>query len=186
MVFLITLIVWLAAEVVLQLRGYLKGGRAKTTEWGSLGFIMVLALVGGRLARLVARHTPALDLPIHGLAWDIPLCLIIWFGIGFRLWSIYSLGRYFRGIVHIQEGHQVVRSGPYRVLRHPSYAGLLLALVGISLTFANLGAIVVYDACILAAVLYRIRVEERVLLRGLGEDYATYMTETHRLVPGVW
>jgi len=186
MVLTITLVVWLAAEVVLQTRQYFQGERAKTTEWGSLGFLIITAFLAGALANIVGRRVPALDLPIHGPGWYVPIVAIVWFGIGFRLWAIISLGRYFRGIVHIQEGHRVVRSGPYRVLRHPSYAGLLLALFGIALTFANLAAIVIYFAGILAGVLYRIRVEERILLDGLGEDYAQYMRETDRLVPGVW
>jgi len=79
-----------------------------------------------------------------------------------------------------------VRSGPYRVLRHPSYTGSLLGIFGLSLTFANVAAIVVFNLCILGAFLYRIRVEERTLLEGLGDEYAEYMRHTYRLIPGVW
>jgi protein-S-isoprenylcysteine O-methyltransferase Ste14 len=79
-----------------------------------------------------------------------------------------------------------VREGPYRVLRHPSYTGLLLAVLGLSLTSANLAAIVVYNFCVIAAFVYRINVEERVLRDGLGDEYAEYMQHTYRLIPGVW
>jgi protein-S-isoprenylcysteine O-methyltransferase Ste14 len=88
--------------------------------------------------------------------------------------------------VHIQEDHHVVRSGPYRVLRHPSYTGLLVAVLGVSLLYGNWLSVLVFEALVIAGVLYRIRVEERVLLDGLGEDYAVYMRETNRLIPGVW
>src|SRR5581483_10932552 len=103
-----------------------------------------------------------------------------------RLWAIGTLGRYFKPIVHLQQDHHVVRSGPYKVLRHPAYTGLLLALFGISLTFANIASIAVFNCCIVAAILYRIRVEERTLLDGLGDEYAEYRRHTRRLIPGVW
>jgi protein-S-isoprenylcysteine O-methyltransferase Ste14 len=183
---LITVGVWLVAELALRIPQRRRAGRTVTREWRSCAGIYVAAGLGGILAGVIARHAPVLDLPLRGSWWTAVALAIAWPGIALRLWSIATLGRYFRPIVHIQEGHQVVRSGPYRVLRHPSYTGLLLGLFGLSLLFANIGAIVVYNGCILAAVFYRIRVEERALLNGLGDQYATYMQATYRLVPGVW
>lgn len=181
----LTLIVWLAAEVVLQVRQFFQGERAKTTEWGSLGMIMLTAFGAGFTAGIVRKHTASWDFTLPAAAWWAVL-VVIWAGIAFRLWSIVTLGKYFRGVVHIQEGHQVVRSGPYRVLRHPSYAGLLVALFGLGITLTNPFAILIDWALILFGVWYRIHVEERVLLDGLGEEYADYMRTTNRLIPGVW
>jgi len=72
------------------------------------------------------------------------------------------------------------------VLRHPSYTGLLVILLGFSLTFGNYASAVVFELLVIVGVLYRIHVEERMLLDGLGQDYAAYMRETSRLIPGVW
>ncbi|TSD93660.1 isoprenylcysteine carboxylmethyltransferase family protein [Skermania sp. ID1734] len=180
-----TLVVWLGAEVVLQTVQFLRGERASTREWGSLGAIVITAVAAGIVAGVIRKHFPGLDFSLSRPVYVV-LLVVAWAGIGFRLWAIISLGRYFRGIVHIQQGHRVVRSGPYRVLRHPSYAGLLVALIALAVTFANIGSIVAYVACISIGVLYRIRVEERVLLVGLGDEYARYMQETRRLIPGVW
>jgi protein-S-isoprenylcysteine O-methyltransferase Ste14 len=54
-------------------------------------------------------------------------------GLALRLWAVLSLGRFFKVTVSIQEGHRVIRSGPYRLVRHPSYSGLLIALLGLGL-----------------------------------------------------
>lgn len=186
MILSFSLLGWLAAEVILQLRQYFRGDSAKTIEWNSLAFVTVTAVGAGFLAGVAGRFTHALDLPIRGLGWYITVLVIVWVGVGLRLWSIIVLGKYFRCVVHIQEGHRVVRHGPYRVLRHPSYAGMLLALFGLSLTFANLASMVVYNLFLFVGVRYRIHVEERVLSTGLGEEYVDYMRETNRLIPGVW
>jgi protein-S-isoprenylcysteine O-methyltransferase Ste14 len=72
------------------------------------------------------------------------------------------------------------------VLRHPSYTGLLVALLGVALIIGNYASSAVFWLTVVAGILYRIRVEERMLLDGLGDDYAAYMRETSRLIPGVW
>ncbi|MFI9381801.1 methyltransferase family protein [Kutzneria sp. NPDC052558] len=182
----IVVALWALGEVGLQLTQLLRSGRTKTREWASYGGIMVTAVLAVVLAALIRRALPALDFPSRDTGWQVAITLLIVLGGGFRLWSIAMLGRYFRAVVHIQEDHHVVRSGPYRVLRHPSYTGLLVALLGIALLYGNWLSVVVFEALVIVGVLNRIRIEERVLLDGLGADYAAYMRETNRLIPGVW
>jgi protein-S-isoprenylcysteine O-methyltransferase Ste14 len=179
----LTLWGWLAAELIMQVRQYRMGGKAKLTEWGSLGAIVVAIAVGTVLATVTLHSLPGWRIPLD----TVPIALpVLWLGIGFRLWAIHTLGRFFRGVVHVQADHEVVRRGPYRFLRHPSYAGALVAIVGLGLTFHNWASLVVYVVCGTAGVLYRIRVEERVLLTELGAAYADYAATTSRLVPHVW
>jgi protein-S-isoprenylcysteine O-methyltransferase Ste14 len=184
-VLLVTLWVWLAAEAVLWIVQFVRGRKAKRTEWGSFGAIILSGFIGGLLAGSIRRATP--DLNYHlGTGWLIAVTLLVWLGAGFRLWAIWTLGRFFRPVVHIQQDHKVVRHGPYSLVRHPAYAGAIVALIGLALTYANPIAIVVYIAAILVGLGWRIRVEERVLLDGLGHDYADYMRTTPRLIPGVF
>src|SRR5262249_50419629 len=78
----------------------------------------------------------------------------------------------------------VVQKGPYRLVRHPSYTGALLTVLGILLCQTNWLSL----ACFLLALpgfAYRIRVEERALVTALGEPYRDYMRRTKRLVPSV-
>lgn len=182
----VTLVLWAAAEVVLQFRQYRLGGRAAVTEWGSLGAIALAFAVGMVLGRLAGQALPGLALPGGRgvlLAVGLP---VAWAGIAFRLWAMRTLGRYFRPVVHVQVDHEVVRTGPYRLVRHPAYTGLLVALLGLLLPSANVASIVVTFACGAAGIGYRIRVEERVLLAAMGDRYADYAATTARLVPRVW
>ena len=183
----ISALLWVACEMVLRLRQRRNRGRTVSREWRSLVVIWVCAVLGGVLAGQLAVHLTALGIPWLRSGQGIVLALVIaWCGIALRLWSVATLGRFFRPIVHILEGHQIVRTGPYRVLRHPAYTGVMVALFGLTLPLANIAAIVVVDALIVIAVLFRIGVEERALLDGLGEQYAQYMAHTRRLIPGIW
>ena len=80
----------------------------------------------------------------------------------------------------------LVTAGPYRVLRHPSYSGALLAILGLGLAFGNLASLLLLFGSVLVGVLHRIRVEEQVLSSALGENYTGYADHTSRLLPGVW
>ncbi len=176
---------WLVAEVVMQVRQYRMGGRAVRTEWGSLG-VVAGAVVVGQLLELLAESTLHAADYGGGSAMLTVALLVLWAGIALRLWAIRVLGQFFRGVVHIQEGHRVVTDGPYRVLRHPAYTGALVAVLGLALASGNLVGLVALFGCTLVGVLYRIRVEERVLTSALGEAYTGYAAGTSRLLPGVW
>jgi protein-S-isoprenylcysteine O-methyltransferase len=107
-------------------------------------------------------------------------------GTALRWAAIRALWRYFTVSVSILEGQGVVRRGPYGVVRHPSYTGLLLRYLGFGLAFANWVSAALIFLPLLAATLYRIRVEEEALLAHFGEEYAAYARETKRLVPGIY
>jgi protein-S-isoprenylcysteine O-methyltransferase len=107
-------------------------------------------------------------------------------GTGLRWWAIVHLGRFFSVDVAIVCDHQVVETGPYRVVRHPSYTGLLLQCAGLGVvlgTALSLFAIVVPTFLVLV---HRIRVEEQALITNFGNVYADYTRRTKRLLPGVF
>lgn len=182
----ITVVPWAAAEAWLQIRQLRLGGPVKRTELVSFGVILLSLAVGTAAAFAAKGLLPQAAIPVNRLITFELGFLVAWIGIIFRLVSIHTLGRFFRMVVQVQEGHQVVRSGPYRFLRHPSYAGLLLAMVGLGLTHHNFASLAALVGCCLIGVLYRIRVEERVLRSELGAAYTEYADHTPRLVPGVW
>ena len=103
-----------------------------------------------------------------------------------RTWAILTLGRLFKFVVVIQEGHQVVASGPYRLLRHPSYTGALVAFLGIGIVLDNWLSMLTLVLIPLLAILVRIHVEEAELTNAFGQEYTTYASRTRRLVPGLW
>jgi protein-S-isoprenylcysteine O-methyltransferase Ste14 len=104
-------------------------------------------------------------------------------GIAFRFYAMSVLGKYFTYQVAVQTGQTVIDTGPYRYLRHPSYTGALVTLVGLGLALGNWASLLVLLACMGAAYYYRISVEESALVAALGEPYKLYMQRTWRLVP---
>ena len=104
-------------------------------------------------------------------------------GIVLRQWSIAVLGRFFSVQVSIQEGQTIVRRGPYRYIRHPSYTGTLLTLIGVGLAVWSWGALLVLLLVSGIVYGYRIPVEERALVAQIGEEYIAYMETTKMLIP---
>ena len=95
------------------------------------------------------------------------------------------LGRFFTYDVAIHTGQTVVETGPYRFIRHPSYTGALLAVLGVGLAIGNWAGLVVLFGLMAVAYTYRIQVEETVLTEALGESYEEYKRRTKRLIPFV-
>jgi protein-S-isoprenylcysteine O-methyltransferase Ste14 len=112
-----------------------------------------------------------------------PGIFLILLGVLVRQVAIAVLGRFFSLEVSIAEDHKLVDNGPYRFIRHPSYAGILISFVGLGFAVQSLGALVVLLGLFSVSFGYRIRVEERTLLSALGQDYASYMKRTKRLIP---
>lgn len=182
---LVTLRGWVIAEAVLQVLQLARSRQTERTEWRSFFVFGALTLAGLGLAGPIRRALPGLSYQLNAPV-GVVLLVAAWAGIALRLWAIIALGRYFRGTVHIQHDHQVVRSGPYRWVRHPSYSGMLLASAALAVWLGNPLSWLAAIGCILLAIMYRIRVEERVLSEALGERYLSYAAATSRLIPGVW
>jgi len=106
-------------------------------------------------------------------------------GIALRQWSIRSLGQYFVGHVVVQPDQTVVASGPYRWLRHPSYAGQWLEMVGVGLSTGNTLGLAICSLVPLVGITARITGEERELLANLP-GYGDYAYGRRRLVPFIW
>jgi protein-S-isoprenylcysteine O-methyltransferase Ste14 len=154
----------------------------RSTKW-----IIVLASRVAILAALaIALLAPGLRAGANTW-WTLGLGVaIVLAGVALRAWAILTLGRYFRREVTIEPGQRVVRSGPYRLLRHPSYAGIALSFAGLGLAFGSWVSAAVALVIVLAGMLPRIRVEERALAAAFGPEYADYAGSTARIVPFVW
>jgi protein-S-isoprenylcysteine O-methyltransferase Ste14 len=107
-------------------------------------------------------------------------------GTAIRWTAIYTLGKYFTGTVLIRDDHRLIRSGLYKHLRHPAYAGALLAHLGLGLSFSNWFSLGLSSIPFLVAALYRMHVEERALRDVFGEAYLGYSRSTRRLIPKLY
>jgi protein-S-isoprenylcysteine O-methyltransferase Ste14 len=109
--------------------------------------------------------------------------LIYLAGVVLRTVAMRTLGRFYSHHVIRRDDHAIIQSGPYRIIRHPAYSGMLLGHIGLVLFFLNWASVVLLIA--LAGVIsWRIRVEERELL--VLADYRRYAAGRPRLIPGVW
>jgi protein-S-isoprenylcysteine O-methyltransferase len=107
-------------------------------------------------------------------------------GLSLRWYAIVHLGRYFTVNVSVAADQKVVVSGPYRLIRHPSYAGALVAFIGLGICSENYGSLVVLVVPIALAFLRRIAIEEAALGEALGSSYTSYAARTKRLIPWVF
>ena len=105
-------------------------------------------------------------------------------GLAFAIWARYHIGRNWSGVITVKEDHALIRTGPYAIVRHPIYSGLLLAIIGSALARGNIAAMLAI-AFMLYAVLRRVSIEERWMGETFGQAYADYKTKTPALVPFV-
>jgi protein-S-isoprenylcysteine O-methyltransferase Ste14 len=160
--------------------GNLSSGRREDTKnrWIFLP-VLILSLVTGWLPAYTDRRE----------IWTIDGDVVRYFGLTmfvigslFRLVPVFVLGRRFSGLVAIQEGHELVTGGLYRVIRHPSYLGVLLGLFGWALVFRSAIGVLV-ALLIIPPLVARMNSEEALLASEFGERYSDYRRRTWRLVP---
>jgi protein-S-isoprenylcysteine O-methyltransferase Ste14 len=122
---------------------------------------------------------PATLLPVS-FGFLLALC-----GVGFSIWARMTLGTNWSSTVTLKDDHTLVRSGPYRLVRHPIYTGILFALAGSAFQAGLVRSFLGVALCI-AGFWIKIRVEERLMMQHFGEQYIVYRREVKALVPFVF
>ena len=181
---------WVASEVYVAVRTRTRRGSGKVTDRGSMLILWVVifaSMTASQWIEAVGRG-PVFGAAIFGAAhWlrVLSLCLMLC-GLAIRWTAILTLGRSFSANVAIQKEQKVHREGLYRFVRHPSYSGLLLIFLSVGVHTRNWAALAIAVVPPLAALMYRIHVEEAALNEAFGAEYAEYTRETKRLVPGIY
>jgi protein-S-isoprenylcysteine O-methyltransferase Ste14 len=131
--------------------------------------------------------------PIRGLGRALPISPLIMaagllievLGLALAIWARRHLGGNWSGAITIKQEHELIRSGPYRMLRHPIYTGILAMYTGVAIL---MGEWLAFIGLAMAAFAYwrKIRLEETTLGRAFGERYAAYRRSTWALVPGLF
>jgi protein-S-isoprenylcysteine O-methyltransferase len=145
----------------------------------------ILWLITGEALGLAAAFIDPFVLPGQWASLVVGV-LLAWFGIFIRAAAKRALGRFFVGAVVIQDEHRVVTDGPYAVVRHPGYAGSIVALVGLGVATASVLSIVIFTAVALWVFVRTIKVEEAALTAAFAQHYVDYSRDKARLVPGIW
>ena len=174
-----------AVQVALSVTAFFAGGTISPGVREDRGNRWVLAAFGvlGVLGAVLPAWTDRIGV------WTIDGAAVRWLGVALfaaggalRLWPVFVLGERFSGLVAIQQGHRLVTHGPYRIIRHPSYLGLIVTLLGWSLAFRS-GVGLLLVALTLLPLQARIVAEERLLAATFGAEYAAYRARTWRLLP---
>ena len=180
--------VTIAAWGMMELSQRSQPSREGTTKIAGIGGRLVaLAFVIATtvVATLTPRVFPAAAIRPGAVAFAAGMVVLL-AGLVLRGWSFKALGQYFTHTVMVSSDQPVIASGPYRVLRHPSYTGIILAAIGIGLASANCADLAGLLLLTLTALLWRIRIEEAALMTTLGDRYRVYAAQHKRLVPLVW
>ena len=173
---------WCALETI-GLLTKRSGDRSKARDRGSSRLLVFLTWLA-----LSLDFTLSFALPQASMTWkrtsvfSVGITLML-AGLAFRFYAMWVLGRFFTYDVAVQAGQTIVEAGPYRHIRHPSYTGALITLIGLGLALGNWATLLTILVCMGIAYAYRISVEEAALVAVLGEPYKQYMRRTRRLVP---
>ena len=164
--------------------------RTKPTRWresfGSRASHVILLLAAAALLAERRWLPPALSEPFVPTGIVLPAvgAAMVAAGLGFAVWARAHLGRNWSGIITVKEGHTLVRTGPYRIVRHPIYTGLLLAVIGTAAAFGEWRGVLAV-ICVLVGFLRKIQVEERRMSENFPE-HAQYRRDTAILIPWLY
>jgi protein-S-isoprenylcysteine O-methyltransferase Ste14 len=179
-------VVWAAYVIYWQIAAAGAKANARIESVGSRVFRTVLLLVGVLLmcwpwipvAWLYRRFLPmTAEMFWVGAAVTVA-------GLLFCVWARVTLGRNWSRSVTIKQGHELITAGPYALVRHPIYTGLLTGFAGTAIALGELRGVVAF-VLIFASLWYKLRLEERWMRTAFGEVYADYSRHTKALIPWV-
>jgi protein-S-isoprenylcysteine O-methyltransferase Ste14 len=168
-------------EGLARRRGTAASLDASGDDQGTTSGIVIASVAAAMLAPLL-RRVPFRPLPQGAAPVGLALQAA---GLALRIWSMRTLGASYSRTLRTAEAQRVVDDGPYRLIRHPGYAGSLLTWTGFALTSRSLPAVAVVTSLLGRAYRRRISAEEVLLRRDLP-GYLDYCGRTNKLIPFVW
>lgn len=173
------------SEVLLLLAKRSKKGTAKSQADSKSLILLWVTIAAGMVAGGTIATNGVWPLPNTRLILDLGIALAI-MGFAIRWTAILQLGKMFTVDVAIVSSHTLKTTGLYKVVRHPSYLGLMLIICSIALCQCDVLSLIVTIIPTFLALNYRIKVEEKTLLAEFGEQYEQYKKNTARIIPGVY
>jgi protein-S-isoprenylcysteine O-methyltransferase Ste14 len=169
---------------ILSARGIQHDSQAETKE----SRLIHLVLVSGAFCLIAV---PIFHVGPLGWRWLPRLDVVFWLGagltavgLGFSVWARRHLGRYWSGTIAVKAKHELIRTGPYALVRHPIYTGFIVGIMGTALAVGELRGLLSI-VMLVTAYVRKIRIEERWLVRQFGETYVRYQKDVKALLPFV-
>ena len=187
----LVIILWVLSEILLSIfmraRGGPGGSGDQVHDRSSFFVLYGGIFLGVVLAIIIRNKGPAwAHINLNFYLLNALTLVFLLGGMAWRTWAILTLGRFFTTNVAVRSGHKVIRQGPYRWMRHPSYTGGLTTFIGLGLALANWLSLLVLMVMMVTVYIYRMNVEEKVLIVALGDEYLEYARQTKRLIPGIY
>ncbi|WP_030247689.1 methyltransferase family protein [Streptomyces sp. NRRL S-350] len=181
---LLGVLCWVAYELLLRRRedASARTWHADRRDRGSTRLLLVCYPASALVVALSDRGSIG-RLPVPASWFGVALVAA---GLALRAWGMRTLGAYYTRTLRTVDAQSVVRSGPYRLIRHPGYASSLLVWIGYAVGTGSWAAALAVAALLLAAYGRRIAAEERLLLDSFGSAYADYRRASKRLVPFIY
>ncbi|ACU58261.1 methyltransferase family protein [Chitinophaga pinensis] len=177
--------IWILSEVLLNRLVRSSQSDKTRADKQSLRFIWITIMIALPLAHILSRQFHVLPISSSPVIVQAGLIMIV-VGMIYRFIAIYTLGRFFTVDVAIRSDHRIVRKGMYRFMRHPSYLGSLLSFLGNGFALNSWVGLVIGFVPVLLTFLYRMKVEEELLVNNFGQEYIDYKKDTWKLIPFVY
>ena len=117
---------------------------------------------------------------VDAIAWTgVVLCIA---GLAICIWARFTLGRNWSGVVTLKGGHELITAGPYALVRHPIYTGLLIMIVGTVIVLGHVAGIIALPL-VFVSLWIKLRYEEELMLQKFPDEYAAYQRRVKRLIP---
>lgn len=183
-IFIIVWSIWFLSEIILN--RFLRSGKKikKDHDKGTIRIIWVTIGIANSLGIIIAIFLRApisqnFLIPYAGL-------ILILLGMIVRFISIWQLGRFFTVDVTIRDNHTIKKDGIYLIIRHPSYLGSILSFIGFGISLNNWITLLITSIPLIIAMLYRIKIEEKLLIDQFNGEYLDYIKKTYRLIPWIY
>jgi protein-S-isoprenylcysteine O-methyltransferase Ste14 len=173
-------------EILMSVRQRLKRQKdiVNTGDKGSVWLLIIFVGIGYFLSFTIgATKTGRI---YHWNTFFVTGAIMVIIGMFIRIKSILTLKQHFTYTVTKIEDHELIETGLYKNIRHPGYLGQLLIFIGTAVAMSNWLSIIFMTIAVLIGYLYRISVEERFMIRQIGEKYIAYQKRTKRLIPWVY
>jgi protein-S-isoprenylcysteine O-methyltransferase Ste14 len=176
---------WIVTEVLVLVVTRTRNGGGKISDRGSLAVLWVVIVCSIALSSWSTEvYRPA---TFRAGSWIVYACLgMMALGLVIRWTAIYTLGKAFSANVAIHARQKLNRSGLFRIMRHPSYTGMVLIFLAMGMATRNGLGLVLFVVPPVVALLYRMHVEEAALTGAFGAEYVEYRRTTKRLIPGIY
>jgi protein-S-isoprenylcysteine O-methyltransferase Ste14 len=182
-----TAVLWMALAIVWVVGALRTKRTVKSQSSASQILYTIILVIGVYLIFAKQIGLPWLDRQLISVTIPIVLAglLIVLVGVVFSIWARLMLGSNWSNRVTLKEDHTLVRNGPYRIVRHPIYSGILFGMLGSALQRGEMRSIVGVVICVLSFWL-KTRAEEEFMVQRFGDEYLQYSQEAKSLVPFIF